>query len=63
MPTDLALLSPGDVLAHCSFPEYRARVVEIGTRIETVLLSPPEQAGDRASLDRGDVETLWEVAR
>lgn len=58
--TDLAALRPDDVIRHVQYPEYRARVVHVGARIETVLASPPEQAGDRASLDRGDVADLWE---
>jgi hypothetical protein len=60
---DLTLLTPGDVLAHRSYPEYTARVIEIGVRVETVLLSPRDQLGDRASLDRVDVEKFWDVAR
>jgi hypothetical protein len=60
MTTDLADLEPGDQIRHVQFPEYRARIVTVHDRIEVVLTSPPEQLGDRASLDRGDVANLWE---
>lgn len=63
MSTDLTALRPGDVIRHARYPEYRMRVVEVRFRVEGVLTSPPEQLGDRASLDLGDVETLWELAQ
>jgi hypothetical protein len=61
MTTDLAALTPGTVIRHLQYPEYVARVVTVAGRVEVVLTSPPDQAGDHASLDRGDVTDRWEV--
>lgn len=60
---DMTALRPGDEIRHRDYREFRVRVIDVGDRVKGVLLSPPEQRDDTCSLDRGDVETLWEIAR
>lgn len=60
--TDLDRLQPGDIIRHRQFPEHAARVLGVSHRVEAVMVEHPDANWNHCdvSLDRGDVENLWD---